>query len=359
MAIDPAFFQENERLTPQGDERRFCELGSLSLEHGESLDNVVVAFETWGELSPARDNAILICHALSGDSHAIGWWERMIGAGKPIDTEELFVIGTNALGGCRGTTGPSSLAPDGKPYGSRFPTVTVRDMIDAQVRLLDHLGIERLLCVAGGSMGGMQALELTVRAPARVAKAWITASCAAHSAMQIGFNETARQAVKRDPKWRNGDYPLDDGPVMGMAVARMVGHLSYLSELSFETKFGRRRQEGREQVFQVESYLNYQGDKFTKRFDGNSLIVLSDAIDRYECPSMDRAQCEYLFTSFTSDWLYPSHQSRTLAKMAAEAHRPHRHIDIDLPFGHDSFLLDAEHQGAAVREFLSEGKLNA
>jgi len=358
MTIDPAFFQENERLTPEGDDRKYCPVGPMMLENGGALEDVVLAYETWGQLSPAKDNAILVCHALSGDSHAIGWWERLIGHGKPIDIDRFFVIGTNALGGCRGTSGPSSAAPDGEPYGSRFPEVTVRDMIDAQVRLLDHLGIERLLCVTGGSMGGMQALELTVRAPKRVAKAWVTASCAAHSAMQIGFNETARQAVKRDPKWRGGDYPLDDGPVMGMAVARMVGHLSYLSELSFETKFGRRFQEGRENLFQVESYLNYQGDKFTKRFDGNSLIVLSNAIDRYECPSLSASQCEYLFTSFTSDWLYPSHQSRTLAQMAQDAGRPHQHIDIDLPYGHDSFLLDSEHQGDVVRKFLGDGNLN-
>jgi homoserine O-acetyltransferase len=242
------------------------------------------------------------------------------------------------------------------PYGSRFPSVSVGDMVEAQLRLLDHLGIDQLLGVAGGSMGGMQALELTVRAPERIRRAWITASCAAHSAMQIGFNETARQAVMRDPKWRGGDYPLDDAPIMGMAVARMVGHLSYLSEMSFETKFGRRWQKGREgEQFQVESYLNYQGDKFTKRFDANSLIVLSNAIDRYQCETLTGARCEYLFTSFTSDWLYPSHQSRTLAAMAEKAGVAFRHVEIDLPYGHDSFLLDDVHQGALVGEFFSRG----
>lgn len=357
MEIDPALFQENERLAPHADVR-FLNVGSLTTDTGAILPSVTVAYETWGQLTPERDNAILICHALSGDSHAIGWWDRMVGPGQPFDTDRYFVIGTNCLGGCRGTTGPASVAPDGRRWQSRFPLITIGDMVEVQMRLVEALGIRQLLAVAGGSMGGMQALEWTVRRPGRVRKAFVTASCAAHNAMQIGFNETARQAVMRDSRWRGGDYPPDDPPSQGLAVARMLGHLSYLSEAAFDRKFGRRLQDkeafdyqlGIE--FQVESYLSYQGDKFTQRFDANSLLVLTRAIDYYDLRSLADSQSEYLFTSFTSDWIYPSHQSAALHAMARDAGRPSVWHDIDLPYGHDAFLLDGEHQGALVREFL-------
>lgn len=356
MDPDPALFQENERLAPTTDERLFFEAGPLDCLRGGRLERVIVAYETWGNLTSAADNAIVICHALSGDSHAIGWWERLIGPGKPIDTERFFVIGTNALGGCQGTTGPASMGPEGLPYRSRFPVVSVEDMVEVQIRLMRHLGISRLHGVAGGSMGGMMALEWTLREPGLVEKAWITASCRAHNAMQIGYNETARQAVMRDPKWQGGEYPEDDPPVGGLAVARMLGHLSYLSEASFERKFGRRMQrdlhaDAPADQFQVEGYLNHQGEKFTKRFDANSLIVLSRAIDLYERTSLEGSQTEYLFTSFTSDTLYPSHQSATLHRLAEEAGCRSAWHDIDLPFGHDAFLLDAEVQGGLVRSF--------
>jgi len=351
VRIDPALFQENERLAPSRDTREFRSVGRLECESGGVLEDVVVAYETWGTLSPNADNAVVICHALSGDSHAIGWWDRVVGPGKAIDTERWFVIGTNALGGCQGTTGPSSGGSDGRPFASRFPVVTVGDMVEVQQRLVAALGIEQLQAVAGGSMGGMMALEWTLRNPGRVRKAWITASCAAHNALQIGFNETARQAVMRDPKWAGGDYDPADPPNAGLAVARMVGHLSYLSEVSFDRKFGRNIQEGRDQ-FQVESYLNYQGDKFTHRFDANSLIVLSRAIDRYERTSLVGSASEYLFTSFTSDTLYPSHQSRHLDRLARDAGCPSTWREIDLPFGHDAFLLDGDIQGAWARAFL-------
>ncbi len=321
-----------------------------------------MAYETWGALNADRTNAVLICHALSGDSHAIGWWSPLVGPRKPIDTDRFFVIGVNALGGCQGSTGPTSPHPDdGRPYGSRFPIITVEDMVAAQVRLLDHLGIDRLLAVAGGSMGGMQALEWTIQAPGRVRKAFVTASTCAHSAMQIGFNEGARQAVMRDVKWRGGDYPLEDPPNDGLSVARMIGHLTFLSEQAFTHKFGRRYQ-GKDAPdyhlgveFEVESYLNYQGDKFTRRFDPNSLLVLTRAIDYYDLRSLEASQSEYLFTSFSTDWLYPSHQSEHLLGMAKEAGCPARHEIIDLPYGHDAFLLDGEIQGGLVREFLGEG----
>ena len=358
--MDPALFQENERTAPSADERQFASVGALDCEVGGFLPEVTVAYETWGNLNAAKDNAILICHAISGDAHAIGWWERLIGPDKAIDTNRFFVIGTNSLGGCQGTTGPASPAEDGKPYRTRFPMVTVGDMVEVQARLMDQLGIETLLGVAGGSMGGMQALEWTVRKPGRVRKAFVTASCAAHNAMQIGFNEAARQAVMRDPNWNGGIYSEDNPPEAGLAVGRMVGHLSFLSEAAFDQKFGRRLQDKDRPAyhlatdFQVESYLSYQGDKFAKRFDANSLLYLTKAIDYYQLNSFAGSSSEYLFVSFTSDWLYPSHQSETLLKMAHEQGLKAEHRIVDLPYGHDAFLLDGDIQGEYVREFFAQ-----
>jgi homoserine O-acetyltransferase/O-succinyltransferase len=356
--MDPALFQENERLTPGSDERQFADVGALDCEAGGHLPAVTVAYETWGELNQARDNAILVCHALSGDSHAIGWWDRLVGPSKALDTERYYVIGTNCLGGCRGTTGPASLAPDGKPWRVRFPMVTVGDMVEVQARLLDRLGIERLALVCGGSMGGMQALEWARRFPARVARAWVTASARAHNAMQIAFNEAARQAVMRDPLWKDGFYEDGAPPAHGLSVARMIGHLSFLSGQAFERKFGRGLQDKEKfdyrlgVEFQVESYLSYQGDKFTKRFDANSFLYLTRAIDYYEAASLAGCSSRFLFTSFTSDWIYPSAQSRELHEMALAAGCQSEWRDLDLPMGHDAFLLDGELQGALVRGFL-------
>jgi homoserine O-acetyltransferase len=359
VAIDPALFQENERTAPSADARRTVEVGSLDCEAGGHLPSVTVAYETWGTLNEARDNAVLVCHALSGDSHAIGWWSRLIGPGLAIDTDRYFVIGSNALGGCQGTTGPASPAADGQPYRTRFPMITMGDMVEVQRRLLDHLGIDKLRAVAGGSMGGMQALEWTVRFPDRVAKAFVTASCAAHSAMQIGFNEAARQAIMRDSAWQNGFYE-DPGPVGGLAVARMIGHLSFLSEMAFTSKFGRRlRQKDAfeytlDTEFEVESYLGYQGTKFTTRFDANCLLYLTRAIDYFDLKTLAGARADFLFTSFTSDWLYPTHQSQELHRMAETAGLRSRFVEIDLPYGHDAFLLDGAIQGEELRRFLAE-----
>lgn len=359
MHIDPALFEENERTAPIADQRDYLETGPYACEVGGNLPAVTIAYETWGALNADRSNAVLACHALTGDAHAIGWWERMIGPGRPIDTERYFVIGVNVLGGCQGSTGPASMDPRGKRYGMRFPMVTVGDMVEVQTRLLDHLGIERLLAVAGGSMGGMQALEWTYRFPSRVRKAFITASCAAHSAMQVGFNETARQAIMQDPRWLGGEYAEGDQPEGGLCVARMLGHLSFLSDAAFTAKFGRRLQDKDEfdytfgAEFQVESYLRYQGAKFTKRFDANSLLYVTRAIDYYDRTSLAGAESEFLFTSFTSDWLYPSYQSEHVHQMALAAGCKSRHEVIDLLFGHDAFLLDGLIQGQLVREFLS------
>lgn len=352
--MDRALFQENERLTPNEDSRLYHDLGFFGYEC-LSVPGFTsrIAYETWGELNEARDNAILVCHALSGDSHCIGWWSRIIGPGRALDPADWFIIGANALGGCQGSTGPGTLDEDGQRLGSRFPELTIGDMVRAQASLIESLGIAKLALVCGGSMGGMQALEWSVRFPELVERCWMTASCRAHSAMQIGFNETARQAVIRDPKWRGGDFPADGPPADGLAVARMVGHLSYLSEGAFQQKFGRGLQEGSDAQFQVESYLNYQGDKFTHRFDAGSLVTLTKAIDRYSLESLSPASCRFLFTSFTTDWLYPSHQSQELHALAEAAGLSSTWQEIDLPYGHDAFLLDSEVQGMAVRGFLS------
>lgn len=343
-------FKENERTAPQAEGRCHFALGDLPLKCGVTLPQVQVAYETWGTYN--GDNAIVVCHALSGDSHCIGWWEALIGPGKAIDTDRYYVIGTNALGGCQGTTGPWQAHPeDALRYGSRFPEITVEDMVAAQARLCDHLGVDRLAAVIGGSMGGMQALEWARQFPQRVQRVWMTASCAAHNALQIGFNETARQAITQDPAWNGGDYDENQPPAAGLAVARMVGHLSYLSEAAFERKFAREKRE--DGLFQVASYLQYQGHKFIHRFDPASLVVLSQAIDQYDGRDVSMVQAEVLLTSFTSDWLYPSHQSVALAAALREAGAYAEWHEIDLPHGHDSFLLDGVHQTEIVREFLA------
>ena len=349
--MDSALFQDNSRQMPVTEARQLLSVGSFTTENGAEIEDCVIAYETWGELNAAKDNAVLVCHAISGDSHAVGWWDRIVGPGKAVDTDKYFVICSNALGGCQGTTGPASLDREGRRLGSRFPQISVGDMVELQRHLIDHLGIQQLRMTCGGSMGGMQALEWSLRFPDRVKKCWMTASTRTHSAMQIAFNEAARQAILRDPGYQNGDYTEDTGPVHGLVVARIVGHLSYLSDAAFQNKFGRNRQN--ESQFSVESYLSYQGEKFTKRFDAQSLVVLSRAIDAYEATSLDSAQCEYLFTSYKSDWIYPPHQSEELYSLAQAAGKKCRYVDIDLPYGHDAFLLDGELQGKEVTEFLA------
>lgn len=354
--MDDALFRDNERTGAQTDETRTLDAGPLHLMAGGHLPSVNVAYQTWGTYN--GDNAVLVCHAISGNSNAVFWWDRLVGPGKAIDTDRFFVVCSNALGGCAGTTGPSSLAPDGKRWGSRFPAVQVGDMVEVQARLAAHLGVPKWALVCGGSMGGMQALEWSLRFPDQVERVWMTASCARHSAMQIAFNEAARQAVLRDPKWAGGDYAPDDPPVEGLAVARMIGHLSYLSDAAFQRKFGRRLQDsdayhfGPGHEFQVESYLSYQGEKFTTRFDPASLVTLSRAIDYFDRESLSGSKAEYLFTSFTSDWLYPTWQSAELVRLALTAGCRAWHEEIDVDMGHDAFLLDDVHQAKVVQEFL-------
>lgn len=354
-------FEENERTAPSSEARKTCGIGELVCHAGGLLADVQIAYETWGQLNRDKSNAIHLCHALTGDSHAIGWWQSLVGPGKPFDTDQFFVICTNVLGGCQGSTGPSSLMPGrDRSYGSLFPILTVKDLVSAQVKLINELGIDTLLCVGGGSMGGMQALEWTLQAPGRVRKAFVTASTAAHSAMQIGFNETARQAIMRDEKWRGGDYPPSDPPTAGLSVARMIGHLTFLSEHAFAHKFSRRLQ-GKDLPdyrlgveFEVESYLKHQGDKFTTRFDANSLLILTRAIDYFDLQSLEASESEYLFVSFSTDWIYPSHQSARLLQIARDGGCKASHHVVDLPYGHDAFLLDGQQQGRLLASFLED-----
>lgn len=353
--IEPGLFVERDPV--QDSERHTVGVGSMLLEAGSALPDVTVAYQTWGRYD--GDNAVLVCHALTGDSDAMSWWDRMVGPGRPIDTDRYFVICSNVLGGCQGSTGPSSLAEDGAPFGSRFPIITVGDMVDVQARLLDYLGVGHLAAVAGGSMGGMQALEWTSRFPERVRRAFVSASAARHSAMQIAFNEVGRQAVMRDPRWLAGDYLPGEGPDDGLSVARMLGHLTFLSPAAFESKFARRLQNKRVPdfhlgiEFEVESYLQYQASKFLKRFDANSQLILTRAIDYYEGPNFSRATAKFGFVSYTSDWIYPTSMSAEAHEAAIGAGRTSFHREIDLPYGHDAFLLDGELQGEVFRELMA------
>ncbi|MFV1957637.1 MAG: homoserine O-acetyltransferase, partial [bacterium] len=310
------------------------------LESGGALAPVTVVYETYGTLSPERDNAVLVCHALSGDAHAAGyhgtdadekpgWWDILIGPGKPLDTNRHFVICTNFLGSCYGTTGPTNINPEtGKPYGLTFPFFTIRDMVELQRWLLDYLEIDTLLAVTGGSMGGMQALQWAISYPDRVRGTIPIATTAQMSAQGIAFNEVGRQAILSDPKWLNGNYPDTDPPGQGLALARMIGHITYLSEKSMHRKFARRfaNGDGRSfnfsRDFQVESYLHHQGNKFVKRFDANTYLYISKAMDYFDLVddygSLDEAfsgcLSSFLVLSFTSDWLFPAEQSQEMVR---------------------------------------------
>jgi len=348
-------------------------------EGGFSLGPVTLAYETWGELDADGSNAVLVCHALTGDSHAAGyyestdprpgWWDIMIGPGKGMDTGDLFVICSNVLGGCMGSTGPAGTNPEtGKPYGSAFPVVTVADMVRAQRRLVEHLGVKRLLCVVGGSMGGMQALEWSVRYPEMVASAIPLATTTKHSAQAIAFNEVARQAIMADPAFADGDYYEGDKPEHGLAVARMIGHITYLSDAAMRQKFDRRLQDrcdisfDFEADFQVESYLRYQGGKFVDRFDANSFLRMTRASDYFNLEkrwggdsavaAFSRAACRYLVVSYTSDWLYPTYQSRSMVQAMKKNGLDVSFVEIDAEWGHDAFLLPNERLTELMRGFL-------
>jgi homoserine O-acetyltransferase/O-succinyltransferase len=339
-----------------------CTFEKLELDCGATLAPVDVAFETYGALNADRTNAILITHAFSGDAHAGGeggWWSNMIGPGLAFDTDQYFVICSNVLGGCRGTTGPGSVNPEtGCPWAMSFPAVTIADMVRVQKMLIDYLGIPRLLAVSGGSMGGMQALEWAVTYPDRVAAAIPIATTARHSAQQIAFNEVGRQAIMADPDWNNGNYYGGKPPGRGLGVARMVGHITYMSDESMREKFGRRLR-SRDQ-FEVESYLRYRGYKFVDRFDANSYIYITRAMDSFDLTqrgsltSLFEGQgTRFLVVSFTSDWLYPSYQSLEIVSALRSLNCDVAYCNLDSRYGHDAFLVEVKEQTELVRGFLA------
>ncbi len=369
----------------------------MPLDSGEKLGPITLAYETYGQLNETRDNAILACHALSGDAHAagisavdsgisaadvgfgaegksrvdrsrLGWWDNMIGPGKAFDTSRYFVVCSNILGGCRGSTGPSSINPrTGRPYGLSFPVVTVGDMVRAQKHLIDHLGIRRLLTVTGGSLGGMQALQWTVSYPDVVLSCIPIATTARLSAQGIAFNEVGRQAIMADQNWHGGDYYDKNSPLPGLGVARMLGHITYLSDESMHHKFGRRLR-NREKYgfdfstdFEVESYLRYQGDSFIRRFDANSYLYITKAIDYFDLANGEGflakafrgVKARFLVISFSSDWLYPSYQSKEIVKALKANGADVSYCEIPSSYGHDAFLLEEEAQTHLIRSFLA------
>jgi homoserine O-acetyltransferase len=345
------------------------------LESGEELGPVTLAYETYGTLNATKSNAILILHALSGDAHAAGfhegesqpgWWDNMIGPGKGFDTEKYFIICSNVLGGCKGSTGPSSLNPaTGRPYGLDFPLISIKDIVSAQKHLVQHLGIEKLLCVAGGSMGGMQTLQWIASYPEMVRSAIPIATASKHSPQQIAFNEVGRQSIMADPDWRGGYYYGKSVPARGLAVARMIGHITYMSDESMSQKFGRRvkgEQPDRKfsPDFEVEGYLQYRGDNFVKRFDANSYLYITKALDRFDLAngcSMEKifqsaSHVRFLLIAFKSDWLYPAYQTREIVRACKQAHVDVSYCEINSTYGHDAFLLEVEEEQHFVSNFL-------
>ena len=359
-------------------ETQYFEFGhppaEMVLENGERLGPIKVAFETYGTLNARRSNAVLILHALTGDAHAAGfhkgdakpgWWDEMIGPGKAFDTEKYFVICSNVLGGCTGTTGPASIDPrNGKRYGVDFPVITISDMVKVQKHLIDHLEIDQLLSVAGGSMGGMQALEWIASYPDQLKSAIIIATAAKHSPQQIAFNEVGRQAIMADPHWKDGNYYGGHLPAKGLSVARMIGHITFMSDTSMAEKFGRRHgRNGNSHKFSngfaVEEYLHYRGDNFVKRFDANSYLYITKAIDTFDVSRGNNLsevfkgiEAKVLVIAFKSDWLYPASQSREIVRACKGAGVDATYCEIDSTYGHDAFLLEVDEETHLVKHFL-------
>ncbi len=337
----------------------------LKLVCGKTLSSYEIVYETYGELNRDRTNAVLICHALSGHHHAAGyhspddkkpgWWDSAIGPGKPIDTTKFFVVCLNNLGGCNGSTGPTSINPDtGKHYGPDFPVVTVKDWVASQAQLSDHLGIQRWAAIVGGSLGGMQALQWSIDYPERVAHALVIASAPKLSAQNIAFNEVARKAITSDRDFHGGRYyEHNTFPAKGLGIARMVGHITYLSNLSMGEKFGRELRDqafkfGLEAEFQVESYLHYQGERFSKNFDANTYLLMTRALDYFDpardygdslTAAMENAQANFLVVSFTSDWRFSPERSEEIVNALVDARKDVTYAEIESPHGHDAFLI--------------------
>ena len=350
----------------------------LALRSGASLPGFELMYETYGTLNADRSNAILVCHALNASHHVAGtyaghrdsegWWDNMVGPGKPVDTHRFFVIGVNNLGSCFGSTGPISIDPaTGKPWGSDFPIVTVEDWVDTQARLADSLGIERLAAVMGGSLGGMQALAWATRYPTRIANALVIAAAPNLSAQNIAFNEVARAAIMTDPEFHDGRF-YDEGvkPVRGLRVARMIGHITYISDAQMAERFGRQLREGLNYSFapefQIESYLRHQGEKFAEYYDANTYLRITKALDYFDpaaetggdlARALRAATCRFLVISFTTDWRFPPARSREIVKALVDNRRDVCYAEIDAPHGHDAFLLDTPQYHAIVRSYLS------
>ena len=362
----------------------------FTFKNGQQLTGLTLRYETYGTLNATRDNAVLICHALSGNHHAAGWhtpddkkpgwWNNLIGPGKAVDTRRFFVICANVPGGCSGSTGPSSINPaTNEAYGLRFPALTILDMVRAQKLLLDHLGVAELHTVIGGSMGGMTAMLFAIEFPRFTRRLLAMATTAREGAQAIAFNEVGRQAIMQDPAWLNGDYTREGGPRVGLAIARMMAHITYLSDASMDRKFGRRTIQSREQSpqlrtelaqqpaaadfnlqFEVESYLRHQGQTFINRFDANSYLYITRALDQFDLDhaysSLENAfapvLAESLVVGFTSDWLFPPEQNRQIAQALLRAGKRASYAELATDLGHDSFLLESEELYALIRGFL-------
>jgi len=353
----------------------------LALASGQVLPSYELAVETYGTLNEARSNAVLVCHALNASHHVagiaegnpkdIGWWDNMVGPGKALDTDRFFVIGVNNLGSCFGSTGPASINPDtGKPWGAAFPVLTVEDWVRAQARLADHFGIEKFAAVMGGSLGGMQALSWAITCPERVGHCIVVASTPRLSAQNIGFNEVARRSIISDPDFHGGDYYAQGVvPGQGLSVARMVGHITYLSDEDMAAKFGRAQRApaangefhyGYDVEFEVESYLRYQGEKFSRYFDANSYLLITRALDYFDpsrncggdlAKALQPAQASFLLVSFTTDWRFPPERSREIVRALLKNKRPVTYAEINAPHGHDAFLLDDARYHSVVQGY--------
>jgi len=354
----------------------------LALECGARLERMTVAYRTYGMLNAARTNAVLVCHALTGDQYVAerhpvtgkdGWWDVLVGPGKPLDTDRFFVIGANVLGGCMGSTGPRSVRPNGEVWGTEFPPITIRDMVRAQKRLIEHLGIARLFAVIGGSMGGMQVLQWAADYPENVFAALPIATASYHSAQNIAFNEVGRQAIFADPDWQGGQYWRTGAiPARGLGVARMCAHITYLSEQALTRKFGRRLQAAPKDagevmalfggMFEVESYLQHQGSTFVRRFDANSYLTITRAMDYFDlgadhggdlASAFRGTRTRFLLVSFSSDWLFPTPESRAVARALNRAGANVSFVEIGSDKGHDAFLLDEPDFHRTIAGFLS------
>ncbi|MDR2644548.1 MAG: homoserine O-acetyltransferase [Endomicrobium sp.] len=354
---------------------KLCNIGNIILESGKQLRDVTIAYETYGTLNEKKNNAVLITHGFSGDAHAAGfhedeakpgWWSNMIGHGKAFDTSKYFVICSNVLGGCAGSTGPSSLNPtSNKPYALGFPIITISDMVHCQKKLIDFLEIDKLLAVVGGSMGGMQVLQWVISYPEKICSAIPIATTMKHSPQQIAFNEVARQAIMADIGWKNGNYYDQSQPERGLAIARMIGHITYMSDKFMQEKFSRNLKDKNRTFnftpdFEVEGYLKYRGDTFVKRFDANSYLYITKAMDYFDVsgnnflPNAKHKDIKFLVMSFSSDWLYPSYQSENIVKQLTLRGYNTTYVEIKSTYGHDSFLIEVKDQTKLIIHFLEK-----